>query len=268
MANGKQQDNSADYRNYFGFDDAADEKNLAKIFVQTPEFKDIKLPPKDTGHVVITGLKGTGKTAMCRYIASTVPHSLVWRVDNEKRFLNVHAKELGSYSPEVESVLLNLILTEISRQILTEPDKFPAQGVANIKALQPKIVDHFVAFLKKGKVKAKFVEWDLEKVFQSGKSRFTQFGIEPYIEPLRKCFSTKPGLVLFDDIDDIFLGADTETYPTFVEGLARAAKTINVAFGHQLNFLVFLKYGIFRTFVEKPRDYEKVRNHIRTSTIL
>jgi ABC-type phosphate/phosphonate transport system ATPase subunit len=117
MANEKRQD-SAGYRNYFGFDDGADEKNLAKIFVQMPEFKDIKLSAKDIGHVMITGLKGTGKTALCRYIASTEPHSLLWRVDNEKRFINVHAKELGSYPPEVEFVLLNLILSEVSRQII------------------------------------------------------------------------------------------------------------------------------------------------------
>jgi hypothetical protein len=107
--------------------------------------------------------------------------------------------------------LLNLILAEVSQQILSEPERFPTQGVAAVKALQPKIADHFLAFLKKGKVKAKFVEWDLEKVFESGKRKFTQFGIEPYIEPLKKCFPTKPALILFDDIDDIFLGADTET---------------------------------------------------------
>jgi len=262
MVNGKQPQSEPDLRNYFGYDDAADEKDLSKIFVQTPEFDGIKLDKKETGHCVITGLKGTGKTAMCRYIGSTSRHSLMWRVDNENRFINVHAKELGGYPPEVESVLLNLILTELSRQIVSQPNKFPAEGVASVEDLLPKIADHFMAFLKKGKVKAKFVEWDLEKVFGAGKNKFTQFGIEPYVDPLKKCLSTKPGLVLFDDIDDIFLGADTDTYRTFVEGLARAAKTINKTFGRHLHFLVFLKYGIFRAFYEKPKDYEKVRDQI------
>jgi hypothetical protein len=262
MANEKPQQNELDLRNYFGFDDAAEEKALAKVFVQTPEFKDLKIGKKDEGSFVITGLKGTGKTAMCRYIESSSQQSLLWRVDNEKRFLNVHAEALGKYPSEVESVLLNLILTEVSRQIVSEPNKFPSDGVASVKALLPKLADHFVAFLKKGKVKAKFVEWDLDKVFDSGKRQFTQFGIDPYVGPLKKCFATKPAVVLFDDIDDVFLGADTGTYPTFIEGLARAAKTINLALGHHLHFLVFLKYGVFRAFHEKPRDYEKVRNYI------
>jgi hypothetical protein len=262
MPNGKQREDNWNLRNFFGFDDAAEEKDLTTLFIRTPEFEEIKIDRKDQGTCVITGLKGTGKTAICRYLGSTSAHSLLWRVDNEKRFLNVHASKLGSYPPEVESVLLNLILAELSQQIINNPTKFPSDGVAAIKALRPKIAEHFVSFLKKGKIKAKFVEWDLQKVFDAGKSQFTQFGIESYLEPLRKCFSVKPALVLFDDIDDIFLGADTSTYPTFVEGLARAAKTINLALGHHLHFLVFLKYGVFRAFYEKPRDYEKVRNYI------
>jgi hypothetical protein len=249
-------------KTYFGYSDAADEPNLGELFYETVDFADLKLGSSENGHFIVAGPKGSGKTAICRYIGERSPHALLWRADNQLPFLNVHAKDLGGYPSEIEAVLLNLILSELTKRIITRSEGLPQGGVNLAKELLPQLADHFKALIRATKVKVKGFEWDLEKILESGKVKFTQFSVDRYIAPLRKCFEKTPALILFDDIDDIFLGADTEVYRVFVEGLIRAAKTINLRFGRHIHFLVFLKYGVFRSFYEEPHDYDKLKQYI------
>lgn len=249
-------------KHYFGFSDAADEDDLEKLFLKTPEFEDLKYGQRTKGNFVITGCKGSGKTAICNYLDKTSSTSLTWKVDNQNRFVNVHVKDLGKYPSEVESILVNLVLGELTRRVVISPDAFPADGVALTKELLPKLPGVFMKVAKAAKVKAGGFEVDIEKVLEEDRNRFAQFDSRRYERALQTCFAKRPALVLFDDIDDTFLGADDEKYSSFVEGLIRAAKSINLAYGKAIHFLVFLKYGLFRSFYERPRDYDKVRNYI------
>jgi hypothetical protein len=266
MANEPEQKHNEDLKHYFGFPDAAYESDMSDLFLETAEFKGLKSGDSKAGNFVVVGVKGSGKTAICRHLSET-RSSLLRLVDEQHRLVNVHAGKLGKYPQEVESVLLNWIFGILIQEIVTNPNRFSGAGVKLAKQLLPQMADYLKQLAKGVKLKGGVgvgpeLELDFEKMFDATKFKFSEFRVDRYIEPLTKCFEQSPALLLFDDIDEIFMGADEKTYPTFIEGLIRAAKTINLKFQNRIHFLVFLKYGTFRSFFERPRDYEKVGSYI------
>lgn len=256
------------WKDYLGNIDARYEERL-DLYVDTGILSTIKWGDKATGHCVIVGAKGTGKTATCEHIRteSEKACALIWRVDDRHRFMSVHVSDLGEYPPEVESVLLNVILTRLVDYVRDNKERFPEEAKAALSKLDsiaPKLKKHFGNLVRGTTFSAGPIEWDFGKILAepSAASSFTSFDVNEYIEYLKPCFAKNRILVLFDDIDDVFLGADKPGYTTFVEGLIRAARTLNLEFKDAVHFLVFMKYGVYRTFFDRPRDYDKVKSYI------
>src|SRR2546427_3909524 len=257
MVSAQEVKRSEDWENYFGFPDAAFESDLPNVFYPTVDYESLALETGKSGKFVVAGVKGSGKTAICRHIAQTTPSSLRWLVDEQNRIVNVYADKLGRYPQEVESVLLNWSFAYLTREILRTPSQFSGGGVRLVQKLLPQVTEYLKRIVRGTKVKGTLgigpeVEFDFDKLFDATKFNFSDFKIDRYVEPLSRCFEQSPALILFDDIDELFMGADTPTYPTFVEGLLRAAKTVNLRFKGRIHFLVFIKYGTFRRFFERP----------------
>jgi hypothetical protein len=257
------------WKNYLGILDAHFEKR-PDLFFDTGVLSSLKWKNNDSGYFIIVGAKGTGKTAICEFISkeSAEEGNLVWRVDEQHRFINGRVTDLGEYPAEIEAILLNLILGHLINIVKENEKSFGDTAKTALKLLNetllPKIQKRFKEYLDSTTgVTVGGVGWNFEKILSSkSKMIFTNFNIDEYVNALKPCFDKRKIVILFDDVDDVFLGADKREYSAFVEGLIRAARTINLEFENSIHFLVFLKYGVYRSFFDRPNDFDKVKDYI------
>lgn len=256
-------------RNFFGYSKAEHERDPIEgiFFDEISSLADLKIGPSTTGTFIITGFKGSGKTALRLFVIKTTPHSLLLSVDRKYGFLKSYASDLGKYVPEFESVIINIVLSRLVKQLIAGHLKGERKLDKNswnlIRQFALDLAKRFKAYLVPDQIKAPgFLEWDLEKLKKSNKGKFVRFTEEDYKPALLACLSEKPALILFDDIEDVFLGADRQNYHKFVEGLFRAATRINMAFENKIHFLVLIKYGLYRMFYDNPEDYAEVKDFV------
>jgi len=250
---------------FFGHPDATFDKGKMKpFFLPNRTLLDsLKYGARGAGKFIVVGQKGSGKTALARYLAETTKSKLVWNLNVREPFFSRSVGQLGAYESEIELVLVNLILSSLANLVMARKSDFSEAATKNLERnLHVSLAEHFQKVLKASKVKTRFFELDLDLVLKAEKTAFVDYGADKYAESLGLCFSEKPGLILLDDIDDLFLGAEQEGYGRFVEGLCRAARTINTVFEERIHFLIFLKYGVFRLFFDSPKDYDKLRPFI------
>jgi hypothetical protein len=247
------------FSHYFGYIDADDDPDLSKYFYRAPLFEQIKKGDKNEGKFVIHGIKGAGKTAICRMLAEANASKIVCRIDKSFGF---EVDSLGEYAAPIEGLLLTLLLDELANEIKSRKSEFSdpqsIKGVDNLKS-------RLGGFLKKvvgaTKIRATVVEVDVQKILESKHiSGFSRFKIADYGDILTPALKEKQGYILIDDVDDVFIGADKNA--AFVEGLVRATKQINMYFGRNLHCLVFLKSGLFKLFFENAREYDKLQDFI------
>jgi hypothetical protein len=235
------------------------------LFIDPGYLDKIKWGEKENGKCVIVGAKGTGKTAILQYVEANSKDSIIWKIDQRNPELSTNVTEIGEYPLEFDAIIRTLVFEKLLTIVKENKEIYGKEASEAIKELDPLIdnfKEHFQSFIKifNGIGPVKF---DFDKIIESkSKSKFTGFNFKRYIQPLRRCFSIKPVLILFDDIDDIFLGSKDSNYRVFIEGLIRAARTINLDFDDKVHFLVFLKYGVYRSFYEYPSDYDKVKDYI------
>lgn len=260
-------ENTNSWAEYLGKLDARYERR-PDLFVDIGHLSKIKWGEKASGKCVVVGAKGTGKTAISQYILTeSESDDIIWRVDDRNPELSTRVTDLGEYPAEIEAVLRTIILSKllnIVKDNREQFEKYASQAIGELDSNWERLTGHFKNFLggleTVGPVS---INWD-NILGTESKSKFSNFDFDLYVKNLKTCFSEKRVLIIFDDIDDVFLGADKDSYTAFVEGLIRTARTINEDFAETVQFLVFMKYGIYRTFYENPRDYDKVKDYILT----
>lgn len=246
------------FLHYFGHSDANDEKSLSQFFYRSSLFDALKKGDREEGKFVIHGIKGSGKSAMCKMLQEENASRIVCKVD---KAFSVDVRKTGDYSSPVEGVMISLLLNELIRQVYERKDEFSGTKVIkSVDTLTDRVKSIFGRVLSATKVGYGPVSFDLQKIFSSNATGFSRFKIAEYVDALAPALKQKQAYILLDDIDDVFIGADKNA--AFVEGLLRAAKEINKAFGPLVHCLVFLKSGLFKQFFGTAGEYDKLGDFV------
>jgi|GEM_PF-2813880 hypothetical protein len=247
---------------YFGYSDAADEVNLKDYFVRSPLFHQMKKGDLTEGIFVVHGIKGAGKTALCNMIQmENEQEALVLKIDKAFGF---DIRKLDANSAAVEGLMLTLLMKELIKEIKAKKSLFSSQALKKIESSEEK-VKKFLSRIP-GAIKGKVgpLEVDLSKLLDEDVvASFSRFQITDYVDTLTPALKERQAYILIDDVDDVFAGADRNA--DFLEGLLRAAKEINKAFGHLIHCLIFLKSGVFKLLFENANEYDKLRDYIAAS---
>ena len=249
-------------KEFFGKSDAGQEdlEKLAEYFYSLKLLDNLKINDKSAGECILVGVRGSGKTAICRTIErSHQKKGIGWKLDLSDGFSVQADGKLSSY---YSSFLTVYLLSHLINQILQNKDKFSKDS---IKAL-PNALQRFFQGVSSVLKKTTFavgtggvgLEFDVNKLLDEGQRELSQVKIEAFKDMLTPCLSERRGYIVIDDVDEIFPGSDVNF--EFIEGLVIAALKINNTFGKLLHCLVFLKAGPYSRYYEHGRNYPKYSN--------
>ncbi|NLJ49553.1 MAG: hypothetical protein GX428_08215 [Candidatus Atribacteria bacterium] len=244
---------------FFGKRDAGQENSetLAKYFLRMDLVSNIKSDNKSIGKCIIVGVKGSGKTALCRNIQMECDKNGVgWRLELSDGFPVEDNKRQSSF---YSSLLIVYLLSKIIDIIEDNKKAFSKEALSSLPGLVEKFKSSATTFFKS--INFEFsadgpkINFNVEQLLKLGQRELSQIKIEKFKEILTPCLSEKRGYILIDDVDEIFPGSDTNF--EFIEGLISASVTINNVFGNLLHCLVFIKAGAYSRFYENGRNYDK-----------
>jgi hypothetical protein len=246
-------------KEYFGKSDAGQEdlEKLAEYFYSLKLLDNLKMDEKLKGECVLVGVRGSGKTAICRTIERThQQNGIGWKLDLSDGFPVQTNNKLSAY---YSSLLTVYLLSRLLNQIQKNKDKFSKDA---LKAL-PNALERFLQGASSVLKKTTFtigtgglgLEFDVNKLLDEGQRELSQVKIESFKDMLSPCLSERRGYIVIDDVDEIFPGSDVNF--EFIEGLVIAAVKINNTFGNLLHCLVFLKSGPYSRYYEHGRNYPK-----------
>jgi len=257
-------------KTYFGFPDAGDEQkeNVLADHVSFKVEEGLKWQDKKIGVQVIIGPKGSGKTAIRRFVEEKEgSRCLIWNIDVNNTYLDIDAKDFPGKSGKIKNYISVLLLANFLRVIQAEAAK---------RGLDKKAITHISAALKRGgeilgNFKEGVTEVDLgllkldpkallkEKTTSVVNNAFTEI-----VKEIKEALASKRGYILIDDADDVI--ENLEKNPRFIEGLVRAVKDINENLGERLHVLLFLKSGVYQVWHDSQHELNKVRHVIEELT--
>lgn len=255
-----------DEAQYFGFPDAAREgaKSIIPDHVRRSFEDSIKCGDRETGTFVIVGIKGSGKTALRRYLESRdrIP---TWNLDSDHPDLTMDVREMQGSSGVLKNGIAFRLLSTFANQLLKRPESF------GLPKREPKAIRD--ALGKAGAVLRGVFEdvtldltlpllrVNLGRIFHSDASAVVREANENLVKGIIAELKGVKAYVMIDDVDDIFTGS--ERTPLFVEGLVRAVEDMNDLAGAKIHTLLFLKAGVFRAWFERQREFDKVAHRIQ-----
>jgi hypothetical protein len=244
---------------YFGKRDAEQEdaESLAKYFYPLDLLDKVKESGKSKGVCIVVGVKGSGKTAICRWLEmSHIQTGIGLRLKISDGFSVENEKKLSSFYSSLLNVLL---LSRLVDQIRDNKDKFSKKALNALPNALEKFHQLTTKILKRTKIAIGTdglgLELDVGQLLEEGQRELSQVKIEMFKEMLTPCLSERRGFILIDDVDEIFPGSDVNY--EFIEGLIASAVEINNIFGNLLHCLVFLKAGAYSRYFEHGRNYDK-----------
>ena len=255
-----------DEAQYFGLPDAAREgaRSIIPDHVRRSFEDSIKCGDRETGTFVIVGIKGSGKTALRRYIESRdrIP---TWNLDSDHPDLTMDVRDLQGPSGVLKNGIAFRLLNTFANQLLKRPESFglPQRETGVIREALRKAGGVLRGVLEDVDVDLTLplLRINLGRIFQSDASAVVREANQDLVNGLIAELRGSRAYVMIDDVDDIFTGS--ERNPLFVEGLVRAAEDMNDLAGAKMHTLLFLKSGVFRAWFERQRELDKVAHRIQ-----
>lgn len=251
------------YDEYFGKRDAEQENaiDLAKFFYRPNLLDRIKINSKSQGNCIIVGVKGSGKTAICKSIENSADKKgIVLKLERADGFqIEPSIDEVKRQSSYYESLLIVYLLSRLIEIVRKNQDSFSKEAREKLPNALKRFGDFLGSTLKQLKISAGTsginLELDIEQLLKQNQRDLSKAKLSNFLEILEPCLKEKRGHILIDDVDEIFPGSDTNY--EFIEGLIAAARAINNTFGNLLHCLVFLKAGPYSRYFEHGRNYDK-----------
>ncbi len=247
------------YESFFGKRDAGQEdpKQLVQYYQQPDELDRLKTEEKAQGACIVVGVKGSGKTAICKVIEyNQLQFGIGWTLDISDGFSVENVSKQSSY---FRSLLIVHFLSKLTHLITKNKEMFSDDAQKALPGAISKLRSLAETILGNTNVSAGSdgisLDLDVGELLKLGQRSLSQFSLEQFCDILSPCLSERRGYILVDDVDEIFPGSD-KNYE-FIEGLIAAAVDINSVFGNLLHCLVFLKAGAYSLFFEHGRNYDK-----------
>jgi hypothetical protein len=249
---------------YFGIPDAAHEDGANILYDHV--FRDfepnIKAADRAEGCQVVVGIKGSGKTALRRYIEEKDGTAIRWNIDADHRYLAIDPS-LGGRSGILKNTLALEILRAFSSHLADNARSLglPEQRAAGLRSVADKVVERLKRIPNAITVEAGPVAVDLAALLKSGAAPVVDTAWPEAQQGVLAALGNRRAYIMIDDADDVFPGL--EKNPVFVEGLARAVHDINRASKERLHVLLFLKHGVWRRWFENQQEYDRVEHVIQ-----
>ena len=247
------------YESFFGKRDAGQENpnQLIQYYHRQEELERLKSEDKAEGACVIAGVKGSGKTAICKVIEyEQSQYGIGWTLNISDGFSVNNDTRQSSY---FRSLLIVHLLSKLTQLISRNQENFSKEAldalpgaISKLRSLAETILGNTTASVDSDGIS---ISLDIRELLNLGQGSLSQFSLEQFFEMLSPCLSERGGYILVDDVDEIFPGSD-QNYE-FIEGLIAAAVDINSFFGNLLHCLVFLKAGAYSLYFEHGRNYDK-----------
>ncbi|MFF4421136.1 P-loop ATPase, Sll1717 family [Streptomyces sp. NPDC001549] len=246
--------------NYFGEADAS--VDSAETLTAQHVFRDleqhVKWGSRSSGKQVVVGVKGSGKTELRRHLESQTD-SYVLNFDADHAYFSQDVSTIGEPSGRTKNAVATILIREFARRFSESQKSKTATALkkaldvsTSIVKQVPNAIDLTVpgATLKLGAL----LQRDAASVLQSTLDRL----IADVLSALRD--AGKVGAILIDDVEDVFSGISDN--PLFLEGVARAVADINNHGEERLHAVLFVKHGLWRSWFERPKEYDRVRSVI------
>jgi hypothetical protein len=249
------------FSEYFGHPDAAREgpESIVPDHVVRGFEKSIKCGDRLTGKQVIVGLKGSGKTAVRRYLEGRdgIP---TWNLDSDHQHLTMDTSAALGRSGALKNAIAFRLLTTFGSHLMATPEAFGLPKHENtIAETLTGVGERLRTILGEVDLRLPFVQINLGRLLQAESAPAVTKATKELIDGLLAALGKRRVYLMIDDADDIFQGL--EKNPAFVEGLARAMEDVNRLAGNRIHALLFLKQGIWRAWYERQQELDRI-NHI------
>lgn len=244
---------------FFGKRDAEEEDagNLSKYFYRLGLLDELKTNKKSKGACIVVGVKGSGKTAICRTVEKSHQKSgITWKLKLADGFSVEDEKKQSSH---YESFLVVYLLSGLISLIRENKDNFSEEAIKQLpgaierlKGLVSRVFKHTKASVGNDGLGISF---EIGELLKEGQRELSHLGVEKFKEVLNPCLTERQAVILIDDVDEIFPNSDMNY--EFIEGLIASAVKINNAFGNLVHCLVFMKAGPYSRYFEHGRNYDK-----------
>lgn len=254
----------ADYRNAFGFADAAlaSDKDIVDDHVIREVESRLKWSDRAQGRSLVVGIKGSGKTDLRRFIERTdQAKALVVNLNCDTGYFNLDTNQIQMRSGRIKNALALQLLGVFAEVIPTSGTR-----AERVKGALKEVASSAAEVGKRiglaAEIDLKFAKLDLSKLAAAEHSGLVRDAWDDMVRKIGTALATsnKRGYILIDDVEDVFPGIEQNA--DFMEGLARAVVEINRSFGARLHALLFAKYGIWRFWFDHQREYDKVSSDV------
>ncbi|RAS58958.1 hypothetical protein C8D87_11611 [Lentzea atacamensis] len=211
-----------------------------------------------SGVQVIVGVKGSGKTDLRRYLATTDQIATL-NLDADHAYLGLNAATVKESSGRTKNAIATVLLREFAHRI---SESAPA-GNATARKLKAAL-DASTATLRRVTgamdVSIAGINLRLADLLKREEGNLVQVAIEKLMADVLAALESKRGAIMIDDVEDVFPG--TIENPLFLEGVVRAVSDINTRGKDRVHVLLFVKHGLWRSWYENQREYDRVRHAI------
>src|SRR6266498_2018601 len=214
---------------FFGKRDADEEDtdNLSKYFYHLGLLDKLKTDNKAKGASIVVGVKGSGKTAICRTIERThQKNGITWKLRLADGFPVEDEKKQSSY---YESFLVVYLLSRLINLIRDNKDKFSDEAIKELPGAIDRLRGFATQVFKHTKATVGSdglgISLEIGQLLREGQRELSHLSVERFREVLNPCLTERRGVILIDDVDEIFPNSDMNY--EFIEGLIASAVRIN-----------------------------------------
>ncbi len=245
--------------NYFGLSDAAHElqETIVPDHVQWAFEDQLKFGDQSDGKQVIIGIKGSGKTALRRFIEER-KDSIVWNIDCDHAYFDFDASTIKGRSGIVKNSLALDLLRGFASHLT---DVYSDNTLDKVASKAKSALEAGIEIIKNVPKALTLDQIDMSELVKPKASKYVNAAREKVHSGLMEALEGKEAYIMIDDVEDVF--PRLETNPSFIEALVRAIHDINRMSDHHLHVLLFMKYGVWRQWFENQTEYDKVAHIIQ-----
>lgn len=247
---------------YFGQPDAArmfDEQHLDKLHIRQDVESELKYGKRTEGRHTIVGIKGSGKTDLRKHIQTVDSGSKFFILSAHDATLGVNAATRAGedVSGRMKNAISMILLRYFAHQLAQE-------GPRNAKRTWNNVFENSSKALKRlseaSTLDLKVAKINLGVLLEAEANDIVNNAVGALIDDVVAALKTTQthGYILIDDVEIVFPGI--ERNPDFVEGLVWSITDINDAGGDSLHALIFIKHGLWRSWFERPTEYDRLKH--------
>ena len=224
--------------------DADHDENLMEYFVDFGSFDDLQTKSK----FIVVGSKGTGKSAVRRYLSQHRRINNLPIVEIEDSYsLAISDAPIGSIA-QTKNYMLGVLIGLVIQGI------FECEHIHGNRKIRLRALENDISIIKRlistTKLKPPYAEIALEELFSKGKKPdLIRLTSEQTISTIARTLSDDDLWILIDDVDSIFTSQNENDSLTLLASLIFASSDINMR---------LLKSNVFIVLLLRAEIYEKL----------